>query len=90
MYAIEDSLTLLSRDPPPKSEFKSYFKTMITAFHEKELRNKALVNSCMKYFNTSVLGLGGKCHPAISNIHSTTEVINMRPHTKMEIILHML
>ena len=43
----------------------------------------ALNNSCMKYFNVSLLGLRGKRHPAIGNIINTNNVSNMRPHVKM-------
>ena len=38
MYKIEDPLTLLRCDPPSKSEFNTYFKTLITTFHEKRVK----------------------------------------------------
>ena len=43
----------------------------------------AYENSCMKYFNISILGLRGRIHPSIRNINNKNEVINMRPHLKM-------
>ena len=37
----------------------------------------------MKYLNVSVSGLNGKCHPALSNVMTSHEVRQMRPHIKM-------
>ena len=83
MYVIEDPLSMLSRDPPSKSVFKNNVKSTITAFHENELRNKAKMNSSMKYLNPSVLGLNGRHHPAIGGITDTNDVRVMREHTSM-------
>ena len=78
-----DPVDCLKRDPPPKAEYKEYVMTKITSFFEKELRNTASQNSCMKYLNVSLCGLRGKHHPAITNIKTTEEVKKMRPHIKM-------
>ena len=83
MYQMEDPLSCLRRDPPLKSTYKEYVMTKISSFHERELRDMAYENSCMTYFNVSLLGLRGRLHPAIKNIHNTNQVINMRPHLKM-------
>ena len=83
MYLMEDPMICLTRDPPSKSEYKSYVRTKIYSYHERELRQKSLNNSCMKYFNVGALGLTGRIHPSISNIQNTSDVQKMRIHTKM-------
>ena len=65
MYALEDPLAWLQRDPMPKSQFKELVHTKILAFHEKELRLVASRNSKMKYLNVSCSGLRGKHHPLL-------------------------
>jgi hypothetical protein len=57
--------------------------TKITAYYEKQLRQEAKTNSCMKYLNVGMVGLRGKHHPAINNIVTPMEVQKMRPHLKM-------
>ena len=37
MYGLEDPLTCLSRDPPPKSQYKENTITTITAFNDMNL-----------------------------------------------------
>lgn len=37
----------------------------------------------MKYLNVSLLGLGGRLHPAITGITTTHQVRKMQPHIKM-------
>ena len=71
MYGLADPLQCLKKDAPKKSEFKEDVRTKITAFYEKELRNKAETNSNMTYLNVSVSGLRGKRHPALSNMLTT-------------------
>ena len=83
LYDIEDPLELLMKDPPPKSQFKEYILTKITAYHEAQLRIAATHNSKMKFLNTSMTGLRGRHHPAISNITTTQGVSQLRPHLKM-------
>ena len=74
---------MIHTDPPLKSCYKTYIKTMITSYHEKKLRELASNNSCMKYFNVGLLGLGGKCHPIIADIQTTSDVRSMKPMLKM-------
>ena len=83
MYGLADPLQCLKKDAPKKSEFKEDVRTKITAFYEKELRNKAKTNSNMTYLNVAVSGLRGKRHPALSNMMTTREVQKSRPHIKM-------
>ena len=82
MYNLEDPLSCLLRDPPPKSQYKETVMTKISAFHEKELRSLAITNSKMRYFNVSLIGLRGKHHPSLTNIVKTEEVKKLRLHTK--------
>ena len=83
MYKMEDPLICLQRSPPPKSVYKNYVAAKILSFHESELRQMATQSQSMKYFNVSLLGLQGRCHPAICNVLNTKEVMNMRPHIKV-------
>ena len=80
---MTDPLTCLSMDPPTKSSYKDYCVTMVTSFHENELRQKAKENINMKYFNVTITGLRGRHHQAISNAVTVNEVRKMRPHLKM-------
>ena len=57
-----------------KSKWKTFTKTNITAFYEKELRKQALENSKMKYLNVQVLGLSGNPHPSLNNINTKQDV----------------
>ena len=82
-YGIEDPNILLTKIPPSKSQFKKNIETRIIAFHENELRRKASNVKRMCYFNVSLIGLTGQCHPAISNIFTTNEVKRSRYHLKM-------
>ena len=52
-YGLPDPLDLLRQDPMPKSAFKQMVKTKVTAYHERDLREKASHNSKMTYFNVS-------------------------------------
>ena len=83
MYSIENLSFNLEKTPPPKSKFKSSILIKITQFWESKLRKDAQNNSKMKYFNVSLIGLTGRCHPALCNITTTQQVIRMRPHLKM-------
>ena len=82
-YNMRDPLDFLAEDPPSRSEYKEYILTKITSFHEKELRQEAMTNSCMKFLHVDLTGLRGKHHPAIANIKTTAEVAKLRPHLKM-------
>ena len=64
----------MQQDPPSKSYFKDYILTNIAVFYEKELRNMAIKNSQMKYFNVSLSRLSGRLHPAASWVSLAQEV----------------
>ena len=57
--------------------------TKVTAHYEKELRYRATKNSCMKFLNVQLLGLSGKPHPALLNIHGTRQAHKARAHLKL-------
>ena len=82
-YDIEDPLEIMKKDPPPKSQFKEYILTKITAYHEYHLRLSAVHNSKMKFMHISMSGLRGGHHPAISNIITTQGVSRMRSHLEI-------
>ena len=81
-YGLPDPLDLLNSDPMSKSAFKEMVKTKITAYHEKELRERAINNSKMTYFNVSSTGLTGRHHPAIAGAVTTHQVKKLRPAIK--------
>jgi hypothetical protein len=83
MYGIQDPLECLESSPPPKNTYKQNIITKIKAFHERELRILAKDNSAMIYLNVSLLGLGGRLHPAITGVTASHEVRKMRIHVKM-------
>ena len=56
-YNLLDPLTLLQSNVWPKTKWKMYSKTLITAYHEKQLKEKARSNINLKYFNVTVSGL---------------------------------
>ena len=56
---------------------------MITSYHEREQRKNMSNYTSTKYFNTSLIGLSGKIHPALDNVFTSKEVQNMRPHLKL-------
>ena len=82
-YNMEDPLTLILSNPPPKHIYMENVKIKILAFYEKYLRTNAAQNSKMKYFNVSTIGLTGKIHSSVSGVMTTNEVNNMRYHIKM-------
>ena len=86
MYNLEDPLVCLQRDPPPKSEYRSYILTKVTAFHEGELRSQAARNSKVDYMNVSLTGLRGKHHPSLANIVNVEDVKKLRLHTKFLVV----
>ena len=81
-YGLEDPISCLNRDPPPKSVFKEAVKTKVSAYYEKVLRQSAAENSLMTYLNVSTIGLRGRHHPALSNLITTREVQLSRPNIK--------
>ena len=80
---MRDPIECLKEDAPTKSSFKELIETKITAFYEKELRTQALENSCMKFFNVSLIGLRGRPHPALSNITTSHQAKKAKQHLKM-------
>ena len=82
MYSLDDPSVWLKTNPQSKLAFKEMILSRITSFHEKELRQAAMVNSKMKYFNVSCQGLSGRHHPLLSNIVTAIEVKKLRLHIK--------
>ena len=70
-------------DPPEKSSYKEHILTKITSYYESKLRQEALANSRMTYFNVTTQGLRGRAHPAICNLLTVYQVKLARPHIKM-------
>ena len=67
---------------PPKAQWKSLIKTKITAFHESDLRKKALGSVSLQYFNVQLLGLTGKPHASILSAQDIQSVEKLRIHLK--------
>ena len=82
-YGLPDPLTLLQKDCIPKKEWKRLVVTKVTAHHEKNLRDRALRNSCMQFLNVQLLGLSGKPHPALLNIYETRQAHKVRAHMQL-------
>ena len=49
---------------------------------KKKLRHDSLLNSKMHYLNVQLLGLSGKCHPALQGLSNTQDVRKFRSHVK--------
>ena len=81
-YGLEDPLDCLNRDHPSKSEYKEMIDTKITAYFENSWRLCASRNSQMDYLQVTTIGLRGCHHTALSNIITTKEVKQARPHLK--------
>ena len=73
-YYFENPLNCLQRDPPAKSAFKENVRLKISQFHEKELKEQALSNSKMLYFNVNLFSLRGRHHPCLKNIITVEDV----------------
>ena len=82
-YDIPDPLQCLNSDPPPKSYYKEFIHTKISAYFEKYMRDKASQSSCMQYLNVSLTGLRGKNHPVLLGLVTTHEVKKAKIHIKM-------
>ena len=54
----------------------------IAAFHEKNLRDKAMNNSKMTFLNISTSGLGGRSHPILNGVITTEDVKAVKPAIK--------
>ena len=69
LYGLPDPLHLLEKESIwPKEKWKNLTKTMVTIYHENDLRTKAKANSKMHFLNVQALGLTGRTHPALYNI----------------------
>ena len=82
-YGLLDPLSYLNMKAPTKESFKELINTKVSVFYENELRTMAAKNSCMTFFNVSLIGLRGRHHPALSNISTTHEVKKAQFHIKM-------
>ena len=81
-YEMEDPCVSLCQDPPSKAAYKELVATRITAHYERILRQAAVENTQMEYLNVSTTGLRGRHHLALSNMVTTREVQQSRPHLK--------
>ena len=63
MYGLPDPLAMLESPPPSKNSWKGDITTIITSYHEKQMRSAANSNSKMEWLNVSMTGLQGKSHP---------------------------
>ena len=82
MYKIEDPSSCLENPAPSQTVFKETVITKITAFHENELRRKAVNNEHMKYFNVNLSGLRVKPYPCLTGIVTAEEGKKLRPNVK--------
>ena len=82
-YGLPDPLKLFESTPMTKQAWKSLTWTLVTSFHERELRAQALSNSNLRFLNVQLLGLSGKPHPALYNITETREALKFRAHIKL-------
>ena len=82
-YGLPSPLSLLLKESPwSKESWNCLVKTRVTIWHEKDLREKSLNNSKMKYLNVQLSGLSGAPHPALRNIITTQDVKKLRHHLK--------
>ena len=82
MYNLPDPLALLQQPVMKKSQWKTLIKAKITAYHEADLRQKALKSDSLRYFNVQLLSLAGKPHRAIMAAEDSRSVEKMRIHLK--------
>ena len=84
-YGIKDPLVLMKNPVPGKETFMEEVKTKISAFHECQLRQQALENSVMKFFNVSLIGLRGRLHYCLLDVDDSRKVALISPHVQMMI-----
>ena len=82
-YQLPDPLQLAQCNPMSRLEWKTLTTTMVTSYHERELREKAAINRNLQYFNVQLFGLSGRPHPALFNISETREALKFRAHIKL-------
>ena len=80
MYGLSHPSMCLERKAPSKIEFKNFYNSRITSFHEKEMRSKS---NNLLYLNISLLGLNNRPHPALCGAFISRDIEHMRPHLKM-------
>lgn len=81
-YGLPDPLDLLNTEPMSKEVFKNMVMSKITAFHERNLRERAANNSKMGFMNVTTHGLRGRSHPILRDIVTTVDVKAARPVIK--------
>ena len=81
-YQLPDPLQLL-QFPPSKEVWRKDTTVKITAFHEKEMRERAARSNRLKYFNVQLFGLTGKPHPVLQHITETRQAVKSRSHIKL-------
>ena len=81
-YQLPDPLQLL-QFPPSKEVWRKDTTVKITAFHEKDLRERAARSNRLKYFNVQLFGLTGKPHPVLQHITETRQAFKSRSHIKL-------
>ena len=83
IYNLPDPLTLMNTPAWSKQRWKDHTKAAVISYHEGVLRQKAIGNIKLQFFNVQVTGLSGKLHPALSWVLTTRDVMIIRPHIKM-------
>ena len=58
-------------------------QTLQLAYHKRKLRQLAKDNSKMAYLNVQLLGLSGRPHPVLPDIHTTQDVKKLCVHIKL-------
>lgn len=82
MYGLPDPLSLMQQPAITKAQWKTLVKVKITAFHEAELRQRALKSESLKYFNVQLLGLTGRPHQVIMSANDKRSIEKLRIHLK--------
>ena len=83
LYSLPNPLELLSTTPWPKKRWKDHANAVVISYHESALRSRAANNRKLQYLNVNCTGLAGKSHPILSWVHTTQDVVTVRPHIKM-------
>ena len=83
IYSMTDPLQLMEEAPWSKGRWKNYCTTMVTVYHEKQLREAATGNWKMDLFNVQMSSLRGKPHPILTGVDTVRQVMKLRPQIKM-------
>ena len=81
-YKLPDPLLLMDQAVWSKETWKTLVTNKVLVYHESEMREKALSNYKLEYFNVQLLGLNGLPYPALHNIQDTREILKMKAHLK--------